>query len=326
METKSNYVMVGAITLLLVALLAAFTVWLSRAGEGDKKEYDIFFQQSVNGLAKGSGVSFSGVPVGEIQSIELWEPDPEFVRVRITIKDSVPVLLGTTATINGVGFTGVSEIQLDGAVKGAPALVCPEANPKSACPTGVPVIPTKPGALGELLNNAPLLLERFSALTERLTNILSDKNQQSIEQILDNVENLSGTLATQAPDLRAAIQESRIALQKAGLAADEITKMAGTTNKLLDSDGRPMMDELRKTLRSANGSLAALETTLNNANPAIETLNTQTLPEVTQLARDLRELSVSLKSVTDKVDQGGIGSVVSAPALPDYQPGNRKQK
>jgi phospholipid/cholesterol/gamma-HCH transport system substrate-binding protein len=326
METKSNYVMVGAITLLLVALLAAFTVWLSRAAEGDKKEYDIFFQQSVNGLAKGSGVSFSGVPVGEIQSIELWEPDPEFVRVRITIKDSVPVLLGTTATINGVGFTGVSEIQLDGAVKGAPALVCPEANPKSACPTGVPVIPTKPGALGELLNNAPLLLERLSALTERLTNILSDKNQQSIEQILDNVENLSGTLATQAPDLRATIQESRIALQKAGLAADEITKMAGTTNKLLDSDGRPMLVELRKTLRSANGSLAALETTLNNANPAIETLNTQTLPEVTQLARDLRELSVSLKSVTDKVDQGGIGSVVNAPALPDYQPGSRKQK
>ena len=326
METKSNYVMVGAITLLLVALLAAFTLWLSRAAEGDKKEYDIFFQQSVNGLAKGSGVSFSGVPVGEIQSIELWEPDPEFVRVRITIKDSVPVLLGTTATINGVGFTGVSEIQLDGAVKGAPALVCPEANPKSACPTGVPVIPTKPGALGELLNNAPLLLERLSALTERLTNILSDKNQQSIEQILDNVENLSGTLATQGPDLRAAIQESRIALQKAGLAADEITKMAGTTNKLLDSDGRPMLVELRKTLRSANGSLAALETTLNNANPAIEKLNTQTLPEVTQLARDLRELSVSLKSVTDKVDQGGIGSVVNAPALPDYQPGSRKQK
>ena len=326
METKSNYVMVGAITLLLVALLAAFTVWLSRAAEGDKKEYDIFFQQSVNGLAKGSGVSFSGVPVGEIQSIELWEPDPEFVRVRITIKDSVPLLLGTTATINGVGFTGVSEIQLDGAVKGAPALVCPKANPKSACPTGVPVIPTKPGALGELLNNAPLLLERLSTLTERLTNILSDKNQQSIEQILDNVENLSGTLATQGPDLRAAIQESRIALQKVGFAADEITKMAGATNRLLDSDGRPMLDELRKTLRSANGSLAALETTLNNANPAIETLNTQTLPEVTQLARDLRELSVSLKSVTDKVDQGGIGSVVSAPALPDYQPGSRKQK
>ena len=237
METKSNYVMVGAITLLLLALLAAFTVWLSRVGDGDKKEYDIFFQQSVNGLAKGSGVSFSGVPVGQIESIELWEPDPDFVRVRISIKNTVPVLQGTTATIQGVGFTGVSEIQLDGAVKGAPALACPEVKPESACPGGVPVIPTKPGALGELLNNAPLLLERLSTLTKRLTNILSDKNEQSIEQILDNVESVSGTLAAQGPDLRAAIQESRIALQKAGLAADEITKMAGSTNKLLDSDG-----------------------------------------------------------------------------------------
>lgn len=323
METKSNYVVVGAVTLVLLALLAAFVIWLSRAGEGDKKDYDIFFQQSVNGLAKGSGVSFSGVPVGEISSIELWEPDPDFVRVRISIKDSVPILLGTTATINGVGFTGVSEIQLDGAVKGAPPLQCPEANPKSACPTGVPVIPTKPGALGELLNNAPLLLERLSTLTERLTNILSDKNQASLEQILDNVESISGSVAQQGPELQAAIKQTRITLEKAGAAADGIAALSGSTSQLLDSDGRPMMAELRKTLKSANGSLAALETTLNNANPAIETLNTQTLPEVTQLARDLRELSVSLKSVTERVDQNGLGGVVSAPALPDYKPGKR---
>ena len=45
METKSNYVMVGAVTLLLLALLAAFTVWLSRTSEGDKKEYDYLFMQ-----------------------------------------------------------------------------------------------------------------------------------------------------------------------------------------------------------------------------------------------------------------------------------------
>ena len=320
METKSNYVVVGAVTLVLLALLAAFIIWLSRAGEGDKKEYDIFFQQSVNGLAKGSGVSFSGVPVGEISSIELWEPDPDFVRVRISIKDSVPILLGTTATINGVGFTGVSEIQLDGAVKGAPPLRCPEDNPKSACPTGVPVIPTKPGALGELLNNAPLLLERLSTLTERLTNILSDKNQASIEQILNNVESISGSVAQQGPELQLAIKQTRLTLAKAGEAADGIAALSSSTSQLLDSDGRPMMAELRKTLKSANGSLAALETTLNNANPAIETLNTQTLPEVTQLARDLRELSVSLKSVTERVDQNGLGGVISAPTLPDYKP------
>ncbi len=326
METKSNHVIVGAVTLLLLALLAAFIVWLSRASDGAKKEYDIFFQQSVNGLAKGSGVSFSGVPVGQIESIELWGPDPEFVRVRIKIDKQVPILLGTVATINGVGFTGVSEIQLDGAVKGAPPLGCPEENPRSACPAGVPVIPTKPGALGELLNNAPLLLERLSTLTERLTNILSDKNQASIEQILDNVESVTGQLASQGTGLQDAVKEARITLKKTGDAADQIAAVAGSTSKLLDSDGRPMMAELRKTLGAANRSLAALETTMNNANPAIETLSTQTLPEVNQLARDMRELAVSLKSVTERMDQQGLGGLVSSPALPDYKSkgGNRK--
>src|SRR3546814_13519642 len=76
------------------------------------------FQQSVNGLAKGSGVTFSGVPSGQVKEIQLWKKDPSFVRVRISVKEDVPVLQGTTATIQGVGFTGVSEIQLDGAVKG----------------------------------------------------------------------------------------------------------------------------------------------------------------------------------------------------------------
>jgi phospholipid/cholesterol/gamma-HCH transport system substrate-binding protein len=323
METKANHILVGSITLLLLTVLAGFFIWLSRASDGDKKSYDIFFQQSVNGLAKGSGVSFSGVPAGQIEEIQLWEPDPDFVRVRISIDSKIPIRQGTTATITGVGFTGVSEIQLDGAVKGAPLISCPAEDPKSACPAGKPVIPTKPGALGELLNSAPLLLERLSTLTERLTNILSDKNQQSIEQILDNSEALSGSLAAQAPDLQAAIRESRNTLAKAGQAADQLTVMATSANVLVNENGKPIMAELRKTITAANGSLTALEATLNSANPAIQTLNAQTLPEINQLARDMRQLSASLKNVTERLDQQGVSGLVAAPSLPDYEPGKK---
>ena len=60
METRANHVWVGAVTLVLLALLAAFIVWLARLGQGDQNEYDIFFKQSVDGLANGSSVSFSG--------------------------------------------------------------------------------------------------------------------------------------------------------------------------------------------------------------------------------------------------------------------------
>lgn len=324
METKSNHIIVGAVTLLLLAALAGFTIWLSRWGEGDRKEYDIFFQSSVNGLNKGSGVSYAGVPIGQVQEIKLSKTDPDFVRVRISVDEKVAILQGTVATISGIGFTGVSEIQLDGGIKGAPKIACPKVNPRASCPEGKPIIPTKPGALGELLNNAPLLLERLSTLTERLSNLLSDKNQESFGAILTNVQTLSGSLATTAPDLQGAIAESRATLAKAGVAADQLAAMAGSANNLLGSDGKALAEELKKTLGNANNSLASLDAALKSTEPAVNTLTTQTLPEFNQLARDLREVSKSMKSLTDKLDQDGAASLVGSPALPDYDPKKRK--
>ncbi len=70
------------------------------------------------------------------------------------------MLRGTTAALEGVGFTGVSQISLSGAVKGAPPIA-------DKGPAGKPVIPARVGGLGELLNTAPQLLQRLSTLTER---------------------------------------------------------------------------------------------------------------------------------------------------------------
>ena len=117
METRANHLWVGAVSLMLLAALAAGIIWLARLNSGDQKEYDIFFKQSVDGLARGSQVAFSGVPAGQVKTIDLWEKDPEFVRVRITVDQKIPILLGTVATVQG-SFTGVSVIQLDGAVRG----------------------------------------------------------------------------------------------------------------------------------------------------------------------------------------------------------------
>jgi hypothetical protein len=73
METRANHLWVGAVTLVLLAGLAAFIVWIARLGQGDQREYDIFYAQSVSGLANGSQVSFAGVPVGQVSEIALDE-------------------------------------------------------------------------------------------------------------------------------------------------------------------------------------------------------------------------------------------------------------
>ena len=137
-------------------------------GGAAQKEYDIFFPQSVGGLANGSDVTFQGVPAGQVETIELWRQDPSFVRVRVSLNEEIPILQGTTASISA-SFTGVSTVSLGGAVKGAPAITEPG-------PEGVPVIPATPGGLGEILASAPLLLERVATLTDRLTRLLSDEN------------------------------------------------------------------------------------------------------------------------------------------------------
>jgi phospholipid/cholesterol/gamma-HCH transport system substrate-binding protein len=235
------------------------------------------------------------------------------------VKEGTPVLLGTTATIQGVGFTGVSEIVLDGAVKGAPPIKCPENNPQSVCPDGVPIIPTKPGALGELLNNAPQLLERLSTLTERLTELLSDKNQQSFAGILANVEKVTGAMADRSPEIAATLAEARIAVQRTGIAAENIGKLAATTDSLLNDEGRPLMADLRKSVQSATRSIDTLDKTIAEAQPGVHAFSNQTMPEVNQLVRDLREMSRAFRGVAEKLDQQGAGSLVGSPKLPDYK-------
>jgi phospholipid/cholesterol/gamma-HCH transport system substrate-binding protein len=313
MENKSNHVLVGGVVLALLVVTLGFIVWLAGFSGATDRPYDIFFKQSVDGLAKGSSVTFAGVPAGNVEEISLLPDSPEFVRVRIRVKEGVPILQGTTATIAGVGFTGVSQINLDGAVKGAPPIQEPG-------PYGAPVIPTKPGALGELLNSAPLLLERIGTLTERLSEVLSDKNQQSISGILANVDRLSGSLADRGPEIAATLAETRVAIRQAGVAAEQIGKLAASTNSMVESDVRPMMANLNRTVAAARSSAENLDGAITEARPGLKAFSTRTIPEVSQLVRDLTEMSEALTAVATRLDRSGAGGVLGGNKLPDYKP------
>ena len=327
METRSNQILVGSVVLGLLAALAVFIVWLAQVGDGREKRYDVFFQQSVEGLAKGSAVTFRGVPVGQIESINLEPASPQFIRVRIAIDEDTPVLQGTTATIRGVGFTGVSQIQLDppeqeagGPPVSRDQIRCPDVNPERECPYGYPVIPTRPGALGQLLNTAPELLERVSALTERLTELLSDRNQESIAGILENLEVVSRNLAERSPEIAAALAETRVALQQVGIAAERFGRFSESTDRLLNEDGRPLINDMRHAIRAAEQSMENLNAVIADARPGVQAFSQQTLPELGQLMRDLRAASDDLRAITERLNQQGVGGVISGQRLPDYEP------
>lgn len=318
METRANHIWVGLVTLALLAATAVLTIWIARLNQGDLNEYDIFFKQSVDGLAKGSEVSFSGVPSGQVKDIKLLERDPEFVRVRIAVDRKVPILQGTTASLLG-SFTGVSTIQLSGAVKGAPPIACPKENKRATCPEGVPVIPTKRSGLGEILSNAPLLLERLATLTERLTMVLSDKNQKSIENILANTDRMTGNLADASPDVKRTLAELQATLRQANYTLASFEKLTNSADNMLNNDANGLAKQLRQTLKSAQGAADELQGTLSEARPAARQLNERTLPAAEAAIRDLQATTKSLREVTDRLNDQGVGGFVGGPKLPDYK-------
>ena len=317
METRSNHVLVGTIVLALLAGVLLFTVWLAGLSTKTSNCFDIYFSQGVGGISKGTAVNYSGVPVGEVEKISLLPNRPEFVWVRIKVDGEAPILQGTTAQIKGVGFTGASEISLDGAVKGGQPIAQPG-------PQGCPVIPSATGGLGALLNSAPELLDRIQRLTERLTELLSDKNQNSIADILENMDKTSQVLAAKAPDLANAIGDARIAARNAGVAAQRVGLLADSTTRLVNEQGKPAAEDLRKAIASVQRAADNLDAVVSDARPGLNNFTKSTLPEANRLVHDLRDLSGSLQGFSERLNQGGIGGALGPPKLPDYNPGKRR--
>lgn len=317
METRSNYVMVGAVTVALLAGTLLFIVWLAGLSNKATKCFDIYFAQGVGGLNKGSNVTFSGVPVGQVTKISLLPNRPEFVWVRVEVDQQTPVLQGTSAQIHGVGFTGVSEIQLTGAERGRPAI-------DEVGPQGCPVIPATSGGISALLNSAPELIDRIQRLTERLTELLSDKNQNSISDILENIDATTRALRQHAPEMGDTIAEIKTASHNAGVAANNVAALTANANQLVTEQGRPAVENLNKAMASVQQATDNLNAMISDARPGVQNFSKSTLPQANQLVHDLRELTQSLQGLSSRVNQQGIGGALGPEKLPDYNPGKRK--
>lgn len=313
METKSSHVLVGGVVLMLAVALFAFVLWLSRADGGAlRQEFDIFFP-SASGIARGSAVNFQGVPVGQVQSINLNRDDPSKVRVRISVQNDVPVLEGTRASLEGVGFTGVSVVNLEGAMGGQRPLTEPG-------PFGVPVIPVKPGTFELLGALAPELLRDASRLVNNLNAFLDAGNRARVETLLENLNRATTAYGQSAPELRTALLETQAALREANSAARKLGVLADSGQSLVDQDARALVADLRVTTTKANAALAQLEQAAAQADPALRQLSETTLPQANALMRDLRAATESLTAITERVEVSGAASLLGARPLPDYQP------
>ncbi len=182
METNINYTVVGAFVIVLVAAIVMTIIWLSAGFSVDQyTNYQVFMRESVNGLAVDGTVEFNGVSVGTIKSIQISHKDPQVVILLLSVKSDTPITLGTRATLNMKGLTGIGYLALID--KGA------DPRPLTALPgQEYPVINTSPSLLVRFDTALTKLNESLHQVSVSVQSLLDPQNLRSIKQILQNMQ------------------------------------------------------------------------------------------------------------------------------------------
>jgi len=223
METRAHYVLVGAFVLFLVTCAAVVALWLARVQFQEQVSYyDIYLAGSVTGLVAGSPVRVNGVLVGHVTDVRLDPQDPTRVRVTVQISGGTIIKTDSVASFEIQGITGGAFINITGGSVEAPPLVR-EAGQRYA------VIASVQSGLQRVVAGAPEALARIIELTNKMSEILNERNEQAIAETLENMRRVSGSLANHSADIDNAL-----------------------------TDGAAALREIRKTLETANAILASL--------------------------------------------------------------------
>lgn len=199
METKANYVAVGAFVLTCMLGLVITLLWLS--GLQYSQEFSYFqanFTGPVSGLGKGTTVRYNGIDVGRVEEVKFDPNDPQVVIATLQVQPKLGIRVDSVISIESEGLTGGSYVEITGGKKNA-ALLVPQEGQK------YPVIKSSPSMLQKLAKGAPQLLEKLNEAADRLNRVLSADNQKAFARILANLDRTTSMLADRSDDLNSTL-------------------------------------------------------------------------------------------------------------------------
>lgn len=319
METRASHMIVGGFVLALLLGLVAFTMWLVRFDlDADYRDYDVFFDSSVFGLYKRSVVYYQGIPVGEVTDIELSKYDPSQVRVELELRGAVPVVEGSTASLEFQGLTGVAYIELKGGPRGAPQIVAEAGEER-------PVIPSETSGFQALFQGAPDLLNETVKVVGQLQKLLSDENVGKLSATIENVADLSSNLAGGTEDLATIAASLRTTLDEVSVAANRMSKLAETSEDVLDTEARALLANTAETMRSATALITRVDALVAANEDNVTQFTSASLPELTRMITDLRAASRNMSRLVGRLEKNPV-DVLLGPGEPEYDLKSRKRE
>jgi phospholipid/cholesterol/gamma-HCH transport system substrate-binding protein len=311
MEIRASYLLVGTVVLVLIAGLAAFSVWLVNADIDRQVEpYRIAFAGSVTGLQEGSQVRYRGVPIGRVTDIRIDPERVEWVLVEIEVDRGTPIRQDTVASLEMQGITGIAHVQLRGGSQDSATLV-------ATGNASMPEIPSQRSTIERLFESTPELLVRSLGLVDRATTLLSEENLQALTKTLQNLETVTASLAAHGDDLGAVLGEAQGVAQgvggvveKLGALATDLRQLSAKVDARVDGVGDELSVTLADTRQAANtlgrasGSLEEMVGELRQ--PASDFAATG-LYEFTQLVGETRQLIAALTRITKEFERDPAG-------------------
>lgn len=307
METKANYVLIGAFTLLVGIALLAFGLWAAKySSDRTWQQYRVVFDEAVTGLSVGSPVQYNGIAVGSITDLSLAPEDPRKVIARIRLNSTTPVKTDTRAKLAITSLTGPAIIQLSGGAPQAPSLT---AVSKEAIPT----IATTPSALQNITDVA-------NRVVERMDQLLSDENVDRISATLGHLETISSGLADRDQGTQALLVEARDAARK-------LNATLATANGALQNLDQNVLRQLPATLDKLDTSLGKLDSAAGNADAilgenraAINSFANDGLAQLGPTLTELRGLIRDLRRVSDRLENNPARYLLGRDAPKEFEP------
>ena len=318
MENKSHALAAGAFVLAVAALLIGLAVWLMR-DVTNTTAYEMVTDDAVSGLQPQAVVRFKGVAVGKVTSIGFDRGNRANVLVRIAVAPDAPITKSTFATLTYQGVTGLSFVQLDDAGGST--------EPPPDGPNGVPRIPLKPNALGQLQDMASELAEKVGQATDRINQVLGPENQaalntalveiggaaKSINQLASNTDKtIQAQFGAGKLDVPALVKQAGVSLKSVETAAAQTRQTAANLNAVAT--------QLGSGVERVTGPGGVVDQLSESAG----TVTTNTLPRIQNLTDDASRTIRRLDRIANSLAENpqsfiyGSGTIPPGPGEPGF--------
>ncbi|WP_374606305.1 MlaD family protein [Thermomonas sp.] len=307
METRANYVLIGGFTLLASIFLLLFALWAAKfSSDRNWREYQVVFTEAVTGLTEGGSVQYNGISVGTVDKLSLAPDDARKVIALLKLKADTPIKVDTRAKLSQQGITGVPFILLSG---GSPQAALLEPGPNDE----IPIIRTEPSALQNIADTA-------NRLVERMDHLLSEENIRRISATLDNLEQMTGSIAGQKQDIATLIVNVREI-------TDGLKVTVNSANGAIDGFDKNLVDRLPALMDKLDSTVANLDSVAGNANaliaenrPAVNSFANDGLAQLGPTLAELRRLIRDLRNLSDRLEDKPASYILGRDAPKEFEP------